>query len=198
MNEWTSYLRIVVPVLIAESSVARIEDNFTSCVIQTCLISTDLSSFGVRPVLHYPKKRSKHHDLYPFMGLSGTKRRPHPCNSWTKWHPLETEAVSRDIMCYMEQPPPYWSRANGAKFNISVLCLKKQWKNINSTKFQTFILNWNRSRNRLMITWFPPCKWHGHNPTGLCRSSELTAESTHWFDPKLRICSNMTNMDHTM
>lgn len=28
-------------------------------------------------------------------------------------------------------------------------------------------------------TWLPPCLWHGHSPTGLCKSSGLQAESTH-------------------
>ena len=51
LTECISYLRIVFPILIAFGTVARIEDDIRSSVIQASLVATDLARFTVQPKL---------------------------------------------------------------------------------------------------------------------------------------------------
>lgn len=48
-----TYVRLVLPVLVASGAVARVEDDFLSSVVQTRLVSSHLPRLTQHPVLQY-------------------------------------------------------------------------------------------------------------------------------------------------
>lgn len=48
-----TYIRLVLPVLVASGAVTRVEDDFLAGIVQTSFVSPDLSRLTQHPVLQY-------------------------------------------------------------------------------------------------------------------------------------------------